>query len=174
MATGKPPAIEIPGQPYCYALLDGDQVFYVGKGRGRRMFQHLREAIQGGKSAKCERIRSILEDGRDVGYRILGEYNTDREALAAENLFIQEMVDLANVAGPRRPHDLVTTWQANYRRIVDLARNVMSFTDWLNQKERTPLEIRCYHEVVRDIHETERFLAKRLVAMGVEPVLCLS
>lgn len=37
----------IPSGPYCYALLDAGEVFYIGKGRGRRMFFHEREARVG-------------------------------------------------------------------------------------------------------------------------------
>ena len=37
----------IPDGPYVYTLADADGVFYIGKGRGRRMFHHAKEALRG-------------------------------------------------------------------------------------------------------------------------------
>ena len=50
----------IPDGPYVYTLADADGVFYIGKGRGRRMFHHAKEALRGKPGTKCDRIRQAL------------------------------------------------------------------------------------------------------------------
>lgn len=151
-----------PSGPYCYALLDDGRPFYVGKGRRRRMYQHAREARVGGEGAKCERIRAIWAEGRTLGYEVLGEYSSDRAALEAENQFLREIPGLLNTAGPRQPHDLESRMLREYLDIVALGQKVMPFVEWMHVRFRSPIEIRCYREVVRDIQETERFLAQRI------------
>jgi len=85
--------------PYVYALSDPitEEVFYIGKGRGRRMYQHEREAINGELGSKCDRIRRILELGLSVQYSILGEYETDQEAFKEEKRFIAQYDGLTNI-----------------------------------------------------------------------------
>lgn len=41
----------VPSCPYVYALVDprDNAVFYIGKGKGRRMYEHEREAARGDK-----------------------------------------------------------------------------------------------------------------------------
>jgi len=72
-------------KPYVYALADPTGVmFYIGKGRGDRCFQHVRQAKRGKPGAKCDRIREILAAGEQVEHLILGVFRTDEEAAAAE------------------------------------------------------------------------------------------
>ena len=53
---------------YVYELLDGrtGDVFYVGKGCGNRMFSHEKDARQGTRSRKLDKIRAIKADGSQV------------------------------------------------------------------------------------------------------------
>lgn len=90
---------DVGASPYVYALLDGDRVFYVGKGRKRRMYQHALQAenLQS-VGPKSDRIRAIHRRGDEVGYKILGIYETDGEAFEAERVFISAMPDLTNIA----------------------------------------------------------------------------
>jgi hypothetical protein len=98
MATKKKPAAKkkAPANPYVYALADGGEVFYVGKGRNARMYQHLSDAKRGAKGPKADRIRAILARGAEVEHRVLGEYDTDVEACEAEVQFIASMPGLTN------------------------------------------------------------------------------
>lgn len=73
---------------YVYALrnpLDG-RVFYIGKGKGNRIFQHAQDAIaatDGELGSKLDLIHSIHAEGRDVEAFIL-RHGLPSEKLAYE------------------------------------------------------------------------------------------
>lgn len=75
---------------YVYELIDprDGAVFYVGKGKGRRMFYHEYEAKSGGKGPKCERIREILEAGASLILKKVKEFKDEREAYLFEGAHI--------------------------------------------------------------------------------------
>lgn len=74
---------------YVYALRDprNDTIFYVGKGKGDRVYQHARHAKKvSGETApqlKLQTIRDILDEGREVGVEIV-RHRIDTEDLAYE------------------------------------------------------------------------------------------
>ena len=77
--------IKIPSCPYVYTLSDPDGVvFYIGKGRNKRIYQHEMNAKRGKPGEKNERIRSILESGGKIQYQIISIHKTDIEACLAE------------------------------------------------------------------------------------------
>ncbi len=53
---------------YVYLLKDGDQAFYVGKGTGKRMYQHAAEARRGVRSPCLDKIRKLEREGRRIVY----------------------------------------------------------------------------------------------------------
>lgn len=78
---------------YVYALVDprNNEIFYVGKGSGTRIYDHARESIAPLKakpSKKTERIRSIICDRQTVGYYILRHNLTEQEAYIVESTII--------------------------------------------------------------------------------------
>lgn len=78
---------------YVYLLIDprDSSIFYVGKGKGRRCFNHLYEARSTNKnSPKLQKIRKIESLGLDVVIKKVEENVTDSQAQELECLIISE------------------------------------------------------------------------------------
>ena len=76
---------------YVYFLLDPqtNQVFYVGKGTGNRVFAHLNAAITGETpSDKLDKIRELRAQGLKVRHVILRHGLTEKEAFEVEAALI--------------------------------------------------------------------------------------
>jgi hypothetical protein len=71
---------------FVYELIDPrcGSVFYVGKGKGRRPYQHRVDAIRGVPGRKCERIRAILASEAEPVVRIVKRFTDEHEAYAEE------------------------------------------------------------------------------------------
>lgn len=80
---------------YVYALIDprNNQVFYIGKGTGNRVFSHEIESGKSQKSekAKLQKIREIKSSGHSVKQVIVNWGLTESEAFAAEASLINMM-----------------------------------------------------------------------------------
>jgi hypothetical protein len=86
---------------YVYALVDPrtDQPFYIGKGKGRRVLAHEREARNGVTSAKACRIRDIWCAGLEVERRIVADGLDDAAACQLEREMIErDRASLTNVS----------------------------------------------------------------------------
>lgn len=83
---------------YVYTLTDPrcGSVFYVGKGKGRRLHEHEAEARKGVYSRKCETIRSIWSAGLEVSAQKVSFHHDENEALAEEARLIDD-IGLANL-----------------------------------------------------------------------------
>lgn len=76
---------------YVYCLIDPieNEVFYIGKGKGNRVFAHLGEAIKSPKkSDKLDKIRQIREEGKEPIHFIIRHNLTDDEAKKLEGALI--------------------------------------------------------------------------------------
>ncbi|MGV1099912.1 LEM-3-like GIY-YIG domain-containing protein [Thiovibrio sp. JS02] len=76
---------------YVYILTDPktNQVFYVGKGKGKRYSQHQKEVESGiVETIKQKKIEHIISQGQQVKSFIVGRFKTEQEALAVESLLI--------------------------------------------------------------------------------------
>lgn len=79
----------VPGEkrPYTYVLLYPDgKAFYYGKGTGKRIFQHRKEAQSGmfANRHKNHTIRKIWATGEDYQEIILAYHNTEQDAFMHE------------------------------------------------------------------------------------------
>ena len=87
---------------YVYEHIRNDTgaVFYVGKGKGRRMFEHERESKRGDKyvtnAEKRARIDAILSAGLRVTHRVIARYDSEADAFNAERVLIANLPGLTN------------------------------------------------------------------------------
>lgn len=100
------PRLEYPkGKYYVYTLSypNGD-VFYVGKGHGRRVHDHEREARrENHQCAKCDIIRRVWASGKQITKNFVFTTTSEAEALSKEAEFIRlyDLSLLANVSAGR-------------------------------------------------------------------------
>jgi len=86
-----PPGVEEKIGYYVYLLSDPriDRIFYVGKGKGNRVFNHVTAALESVEDTdKLEKIRAILSEGLEVDYTILRHGLTEEAAFEVESALI--------------------------------------------------------------------------------------
>lgn len=84
---------------YVYLLIDPptNKVFYVGKGTGNRVFNHVKMALETPlESDKLEKIRLILSKGKQVKHVIIRHGLTEKEAFEVEAALI-DYIDIENL-----------------------------------------------------------------------------
>lgn len=101
MIDGFPQAVIEKIGAYVYLLRDprDERPFYVGKGKGNRVFAHVCEALESPRATdKLQRIREIVAAGFEVEYEIVRHGLTDEQAFEVESTLIDVLglTDLLN------------------------------------------------------------------------------
>ena len=80
-------------QYYVYELIDPrtNLPFYIGKGKGKRIDQHEKEARKGIKHPKCDVINDIKNSGLQVSKRIVKWFDNEPDAYNFEEKHINDV-----------------------------------------------------------------------------------
>lgn len=94
---------------YVYALVDprNQRIFYIGKGTGNRVFNHVNEALDNTEkeTAKLDSIRDIKKSGKEILQYIIRNSLSEEEAFFLESVLIDTLsfkkfnldTDLSNI-----------------------------------------------------------------------------
>lgn len=117
---------------YVYHLIDprNGQVFYVGKGVGNRVKQHVRNAVRGvvDNAPKHRRIIEIIESGHRVVESVVLANITEEAALRIEREMIADMREsgLTNISGGN-----VTNNEKAHQQALTALKRLKTFDEWV-------------------------------------------
>lgn len=147
---------------YVYALIDprNNQVFYIGKGIGNRVFSHEIESGKSPKSekAKLKRIQEIEAAGFDVKRIIVNWSMTESEAFAAEAALINMLSFLSadmltNAVAGHHVHEAMTVedfdllYGAEHLKQEDIQHSIMVIK--INKLYRKGMNPKELYDIVR-------------------------
>lgn len=170
---------------YVYFLQDPrtDEVFYVGKGLGNRVFQHLEGAIETyNETDKLDKIREIINSGHTVRHYILRHGLTEQVSFEVEAALIDfiGMKNLSNIQGGHYSSDyglktsdeitamyaaeefstdkpvlLININKRYYREITDEELYQATRKSWVvgDRKKYAKFAIATYRGLTREIYE---------------------
>lgn len=121
---------------YTYTLRDprNGEVFYVGKGRYRRICHHEYEANDPKKhSRKVRRIREIKAAGQEVQYEIVAWFQSEAAAYSHEAELMARFANLTNVlpAGPGSHVNRATSVDNFSRQLLRLRSTRWFIAHWV-------------------------------------------
>ncbi len=103
-----PPEVQDQLKYYVYRLIDprNGETFYVGKGKGNRVFSHASGGIESDSlSEKLTRIREIRLSGFDVAHVIHRHGLSEESALEVEGALIDAYPGITNIVNGHRNND---------------------------------------------------------------------
>ena len=117
---------------YVYLLIDSrdKKIFYVGKGKGKRMHAHVVETTHGRimNSAKSDKINEILGSGAEVLERVIFTTKKESVAFTVERFLIDRLKEhgLTNIV-----RGVVTNNQAKARELEHRIKHMKSRDEWV-------------------------------------------
>lgn len=127
---------------YVYFLIDprDDSVFYVGKGKGKRMFTHVKQARRGiiDNVDKYKRIIEIQALGLEVVEYIKKDNLNEAEAYKLEKELITQMrlIGITNIV-----NGIVTSKEVMYKKAVFMKERLKPYSIWIKGLSKENKEI---------------------------------
>jgi len=174
---------------YVYILKDprNDTIFYVGKGKGNRLFQHVQCALENATdNDKYNLIREIYNDGKEVEHFILRHGLEEKLSLEIESTII-DLLGIENLTNSVKGHD---TWERGLKTVDEVFQHydakVVTFDEpciiininrlytrgisaqklydstrasWIvgTKRDRAKFAIAPYRGLVREVYEIEKW-----------------
>tara|TARA_B100000378_G_scaffold236018_1_gene202707 strand:- start:17172 stop:17789 length:618 start_codon:yes stop_codon:yes gene_type:complete len=136
---------------YVYLLINPitDEIFYVGKGKGKRAESHLRENITGKliNARKHIVINEILDKGEEPRIIVFANNLEEKDAFSIERILIKRFKKLITNAssGQYDKHEKNQQWA------IATLRKIKPFEKWVNERPRPQKHIEIYHEMLDTI-----------------------
>jgi hypothetical protein len=134
---------------YVYFLKDSltGEIFYVGKGKNERAYNHLKEYHRGiyYNPKKTAKISSIVAAGGTVVVEIFQNSLTEESACKIEKAKILEigLANLTNISPGRMSH--IEKSKIKARNLLD------SLPSWDAIKNKSKIYIECYQLLIREL-----------------------
>lgn len=123
---------ELPGRGfYTYFLADprNGEIFYVGKGVGKRVYRHERDVLNGrtDNGAKCLRILEIHKAGLRVLHLLFSLHHNEEDAYSLERILIEALSShgLTNIS-----HGIVPQAEAVAQSAACLYNRLLPYGIW--------------------------------------------
>jgi hypothetical protein len=136
---------------YVYLLINplNNSLFYIGKGKGNRALQHLRNFKNGtiDNSAKAEVIQDIINQGKEPLVYYLQDDLTEEQAYQIEKFLISSLKDfITNIAG-----GVATNIERDSVKAKFLFRKIIPYERWRQIKHRTVQDRLLYFRIKRGL-----------------------
>ena len=151
---------------YVYMLIDpcDGEIFYVGKGTGRRIGRHVANVRKGriDNGAKCERIARICANGETPLEAVFADGLSEPDALAVERELIRSLrARLTNIAG-----GVISSEEAARKHAAAMLATLKPFRVWVATCGHTKLELvrRAVGKDPREFYDWYRSELEKLAA----------
>lgn len=160
-------------QYYVYGLIDprDNKIFYIGKGKGNRIFDHENEAKFNQDTHKLQIINEIKTSGSEVEKLIINLHLTEDEAFAAETALINVFDYIGNIPltnlvaghhslGALKVEELEAEYGAEELAVNDIKHKIMFIK--INKLYERGMDSRDLYDAVRGVWRAAIDKAKKV------------